>query len=371
MIIEKKELKKNLAPKINFYKPKELEQLAKLFKGKFKNIDLESFQIKLEFPLKPIEEVYQLLLEKNFEELYFLDITRILYELKLDINRNYDKKKIFISLQEFLSFVSEKSSLRIFIFKVSAKILKKPNHSFYLAVKNNIENKELKLIKLCSEKQFGEIYSYVHSKSLSRKLASFGVKYILKNEINEYPNFLIKNLVHHSTQLNSRLKKHYENNLLEEGINAEKLNQQIRAIIEHIKDKKNIIHNSFLEQILVEKLGEITDSNSKWYQLNIDDDLIRTYRKLKGVLEFARFVKIAEYLTESDEISFNGNKIKQLLMNRTLFWSHYDEVLSSVKIWVNNEDYKNAAKLKKQIETRLKRKTKKTKKGFKKSKTRF
>ena len=43
MIIEKKELKKNLAPKINFYKPKELEQLAKLFKGKFKNIDLEKF----------------------------------------------------------------------------------------------------------------------------------------------------------------------------------------------------------------------------------------------------------------------------------------------------------------------------------------
>ena len=179
------------------------------------------------YELYTLLQVYQLLLEKNFEKLYFLDITRILYELKLDINRNYDKKKIFISLQEFLSFVSEKSSLRIFIFKVSAKILKKPNHSFYLAVKNNIENKELKLIKLCSEKQFGEIYSYVHSKSLSQKLASFGVKYILKNEINEYPNFLIKNLVHHSTQLNSRLKKHYENNLLEEGINAEKLNQQI------------------------------------------------------------------------------------------------------------------------------------------------
>jgi len=339
-MITKKELKKNLTPKINFHKPKELEQLAKLFKGKFKNIDLESFQIKLEFPLKPIEEVYQLLLEKNFDKLYFLDITRVLYDLKLDINRNYDKKKIFISLQEFLSFVSEKSSLRIFIFKVSAKILKKPNHSLNEAVKNNIENEELKLIKLCSEKQFSEIYSYVHSKSLSRKLASFGVKYILKNEINEYPNFLIKNLVHHSTQLNSRLKKHYENNLLEEGINSKKLNQQIRAIIEHIEDKKNIIHNSFLEQILVEKLGEITDSNSNWYQLNIDDGLIRTYKKLKGVLEFARFVKIAEYLTESDEIFFDENKIKQLLMNRTLFWSHYDEVLSSVKIWVNDEDYK-------------------------------
>ena len=237
-MINKKELQKKLTPEINFHKPDKLEGLAKLLNGKFKKTDLKNIQSNLEFPLKPMETVYELFIAKDFEKLYFLDITRVLYDLKLDKELFYDKKERFILIQEFFNFLSNKSSLKIFIFKIIAEILKNPNHSFNSIVKNNIKNNEFKLIKLCIEKQFSEIYSNIHSKSLSKKLENFGIKHILQDEINEYPNYLINNLINQENQFNSRLEKHYKNNLLEEDINSKELNNKLERLFRILKTRK-------------------------------------------------------------------------------------------------------------------------------------
>jgi hypothetical protein len=71
--------------------------------------------------------------------------------------------------------------------------------------------------------------------------------------------------------------------------------------------------------------------------------MIVSYKRLKGVFEFQRFVDIAEYLTSNKNIHFSSDENssdEKRLKNRSTFWSNYDERFSSVKMWVSEEDFR-------------------------------
>jgi hypothetical protein len=322
---------------IPYITPAQLEKLSKEFKSSDKFPDIKS---SFEFPPKSIELVIKLLYKKEFNKLNFFDILRLLNKLEQDSLKKIDNKFLFVELLQELFNNSEKYVQNLIIKIITLILNDNKKHSFREALLKNMISKEFLFIKLCIKKDFVAIQQAIKNQNLQTVLKYFGVNKVLFDLPLEYQNYLLKQLS--KIYLSEDIIECYYNNLLNED-NLENLYHQLDVIISLIEEKQNIENNSFLDLIINKKLGNIEDSNSKWYKLAIPADLQERYKRLKGVFEFQRFVDIAEYLTSNKNIHFSSDKNssdEKRLKNRSTFWSNYDERFSSVKMWVSEEDFR-------------------------------
>ncbi len=321
---------------IPYIEPSKLKELAKGFKESDKFPDITS---SFEFPPKSIDLVIEILFEKKYDKLNFFDIARLVSQFEQDkISDKVMNKNLFtISLQELFNF--SQKYIQNLIIKITARILlNNKEHSFYKDLFNNMNSKEFVLIKFCINKDFLNIEKLIKNQSIKKVLKYFGIYRIFNNIQNEYSNYILK------TISNREIKKDnfdcYDNNLLYDD-DLDNLYLQLNKIITIIENKSK--NSDLLDVLIKNKLGNIEDATSNWDQLVIPPDLKERYRRLKGLFEFQRFVNIAKYLTSNPNIHFSSDENssdEKRLNNRSAFWSNYDEKFSSVKMWVNEEDYK-------------------------------
>ena len=327
---------KIIAPtvKIPLLYPKNLEELSKKYNSKRKFND---FKVKFEFPPKTMDEVFKLFFNNNFEKLIFFDIVRLLTYIEQDKDVK-DKSLFIISLQKL--YQTTQNHIKVIILTFIARILINGKNSYVNVINKNLEIIEFKFLKICIDKQYEKISDIINKQSLKKVLKHFGLDKVLSDIPQEYSLYLIDSLKSKTLKIDND-KLHYKNNLLEYK-SLENFYIQIEKIIDYIESKENTDNNHFLEQFISYKLGSIEDLNSNWYKLTVPEYIIERYKRLKGFFEFYRFVNIANYLTNNENIYFdfdtNYSDSKRLL-NRAIFWSNYDEKFSSVKIWVNEEDY--------------------------------
>lgn len=317
-------------------KPKKLEKIAQNYKNtsKFPNI-----KTSFEYPPKPMDRVMKLFIKEEFEKLNFFDIVRLLMQFERDIELENIDKTLFIKKLDKLYNQSEKS-IKNSILKIVTKIsLTTSKHSFKYQLLQGLTSHEFLIIKFCIRKEYSAVQREIKNKSLKNILKQNGVYTLISESSNEYAHFLLEQ-VNHIALTNTNIVL-YSNNLFFES-NLKYLYQQIEEIINIIEKNINIQNSTHLDTLLINKLGNINESNSKWHSLQIPLDLQSKYKKLKGIFEFQRFIEIVEYLTTHPNIHFSSDENsddKKRLKNRSTFWSNYDERFSSVKIWVSEKDY--------------------------------
>lgn len=338
---EIKNLKMVVNVSIPFINPINLESLAKDFKNSSKFPDMQS---SFEFPPKPIKTVIKLLFNKEYKKLNFFDIARLLTQLENDKLGNFVSDKLLFStcLQEL--FNDSEKYIQNLILKITTKIFISTNENrFRKELKSSLNSKEFMLIGYCTDKKFNLIHNTIVGQSLKKVLKFYGVSKILSSSSIEYSTFLLEQVK--KVDLNDKIINAYKNNLLLED-DLDILYQQTDTLINIIGDRNNPKNDTFIEEILLFKLGNIEDKNSNWYKLSIPVNLQEKYKRLKGLFEFQRFVDIAIYLSKHTDLK-NSNLSKNgktsdatRILSRSDFWSNYDERFSSVKMWVSEEDYR-------------------------------
>ena len=312
--------------------PKQLETLAKNFKNRDRfSFDKSTFI----FPPKDIFLVIELFLSAEFDKINFFDILTLSLHLKKDNLEIQDKREFIIIFEKFFS-QSPKYIQNLILNTVGSIYISQ--NSFKDVFRKNLKSKEFLFIKLCVDEDYSSIQRVIKNKSIKKFLQSFTLNHIFSNLVLGYSNFLLNEI------FNGKLDKYnvdkYKNNLLLED-DLKSLYNQVDRLITFIEEKR------YTEEIykVLSKLGNIEDINSKWNSLKIDASLQDRYKRLKGLFEFQRFVKISNYLiTHTDLSTSNLSKSGKTsdanrIENRSTFWSNYDERFSSVKMWVSESDY--------------------------------
>jgi len=316
---------------IPFFYPNRLKEMAKNLKNsdKFPNIN-SSF----EYPPKSMEKVFELLQKNEFDKINFFDIARFLSRLQKN-----ELPFIFeVSLLEELYQAKEKY-IQFLILKTIAKILLDKDNKLRKSILNNSKQNEFRFVGICVKKEFEKVTNAIKENSLKRVFQFYGIEKILKNILFEYSNYLVKKF--QKEEYPKEKFELYQNNLLLED-DLILLYKQLEKLINLIQTKHK---NSFyFEKLIGEKLGDINDKNSNWYNFSIPENLIDEYKRLKGFFEFQTFVRVAEYLSENSDLKYSnvsstGTSDANRLLNRSLFWSNYDEVFTSVTMWIGKEDY--------------------------------
>ncbi len=338
-----KRLKKIVNVDIPYIEPRHLHKLASNYMDSDKFPDIQS---SFEFPPKPMDTVLKLLLAKKYDKLNFFDIARLLKLIELDSQQiNISDKNQFSKLLQELFSHSEKY-IQNLILKIMTKVfITDREHSLKDALLLNLISNEFSFVKLCISKNYSFIEKSIKNQSLKKVLKYYTIDKFFTDLKIEYSNYLLKAL--DTVYLNSENASKYTNNLLLED-DLDHLYSQVDKLILFIEKKNNIKNNTYIDKLLLEKLGSIEDENAKWNSLDIPADLKERYKRLKGVFEFQRFVDIAKFLADYPEVNLRSKNISAngktndatRLLNRSVFWSNYDERFSSVKMWVSEEDYK-------------------------------
>ena len=323
--------------KISLYPPKKLEKLAKKYKA---NSLYPNLKNSFEFPPKTINEILEFLFKEDFKRLNFFDILRLFSEIKENkLEIKIKDRTLFTQLLQKL-FNNSEQYIKNLILKVIAIILKSgKSNNLRNQLSQNLISNEFKLVKNCIDNDFRAIKKDISNQSLKKVLKHFSLKTIFIDLDKDYSNYLIteiERIIITEENINT-----YKNNLLDNE-DIEHFYQQIKKLISLIERKVN---TKYLDNLLVDKLGDIEDNNSNWHILQVPLDLQNRYKRLKGIFEFQRFVDIAKYLSpylESSNPSYDGyTNDATRLMNRSLFWSNYDERFSSVQMWISQKDYKD------------------------------
>ncbi len=321
---------------IPYKPPKKLEALAKKLQGK------GVLKGDIVFPPISIEMILEIFLKREFEKLNFFDVMRLLNEVEKDTLRDkIEDKVLFVQLLQKL-FNQSPKYIQNFILKKVAIILKdKETHSLKNQLSKNMTSKEFSFIKLCVDKRYLLIQKEINNKSIKSILKNYGVNNIFLDLSLGYSNFLLNEIAQRKLD-KANINKYINNLLLEDDL--KNLYSQVDRLITFIEKK------IYIEEIyeILSKLGNIEDTNrnSKWHTLKIDGALQDRYKKLKGLFEFQRFVKISNYLVEYTDLSTSNlshsgkTSDADRIENRSTFWSNYDERFSSVKMWVSESDYR-------------------------------
>lgn len=317
--------------KIPYITPKKLEALGNGLKSSDKFPDIKDF----EFPPKKISLVIELFLNSNFDKINFFDVMTLSMHLKKDDLEIEDKRVLTLNIEKF--FNQSQKYIQNLILNTVATIYLSTN-SFKDVFLKNLKSKEFLFLKLCVEKDYIAIQKIIKNQNIKNLLKFFGINNIFSNLVLGYSNFLLNEIANGKLD-KSNLDK-YKNNLLFED-DLKNLNNQVDRLITFIENK---IYPEKIDEIL-SKLGGI----NKWHTFNIDGALQDRYKKLKGLFEFQRFVKISNYLVKYGDLSTsnlsNSGKTSDAdrIVNRSIFWSNYDEKFSSVKMWVSESDYRKMA----------------------------
>jgi len=342
---EIKNLKTVVNVSIPFIKPNNLEKLAKNFQNTSNFPDMQS---SFEFPPKPIQTVIKLLSNKKYEALNFFDIARLLTQLKNDKLSDFtsgrlNKYTFANSIQELFNKYKTKKYIQNAILKVTTQILmSKKENTFKEALEYSLTSKEFIFIQYCIKKDFKSIQKQINNKNFSDELRKYGIHKILSNHIILYSDMLLMQL--YSINITDNTINCYKNNLLLENNLSDLYKKTDKLLI--LIAKNNSQNVNYLDDILVNKLGNIEDNDSNWHKLAIPLNLQEKYKRLKGLFEFQRFVDIAKYLSKYTNLK-NSNLSKSgktsdstRILSRSDFWSNYDERFSSVKMWVSEDDYR-------------------------------
>ena len=314
---------------IPYITPTKLEALGNGLKSSDKFSDIQS---SFEFPPKDISLVIEFFLNSNFDKINFFDVLTLSLHLKKDDLEIEDKRVLTLNIEKF--FNQSQKYIQNLILNTVATIYLSSN-SFKNVFLKNLKSKEFLFLKLCVEKDYIAIQKIIKNQNIKNLLKFFGINNIFSNLVLGYSNFLLNEIAQRKLD-KSNLDK-YKNNLLFED-DLKNLNNQVDRLITFIENK---IYPEKIDEIL-SKLGGI----NKWHTFNIDGALQDRYKRLKGLFEFQRFVKIVKYLTTNPNINFSEdayNTDKRRLKNRTTFWSNYDARFSSVKMWVSESDYREMA----------------------------
>lgn len=332
--------KKIVNTKINYIKPIKLEELSKNFKNSDKFPDIKS---SFEFPPKSIELVLQIFFDKQYKELNFFDIARLLQQFEQELLIfEIVNKSLFTELLQDL-FDDSKKYIQNIILKIVTKILiNRQEHTFYNELYKNMISKEFVLSKLCMKKDFYKIEKMICNKSLEQEIRDLNLHKIFYDITYKYGDFLITKLSNDT--INESNFEAYNNNILLDN-NLDFLYNQLDKILSYIEFNQNTKNNKYLDFIISNKLGNIDSQNSNWFNLCIPIKLINRYKKLKGLFEFQKFVDIAEYLSDNSDLK-HSNLSEDMktsdatrILNRSAFWSNYDEKFESVEMWISNDDY--------------------------------
>jgi len=333
-------LKTLVKTSIPFLPPKELNKLAKVYSADERLLEKETF----EWPPKTEEEITSLLLNGKYETLKFFDIARLLVFIENDKTLALiQRDKICSQLYDLYNH--KQKYIQNLILRTSAKVLLQGTiHGFFNSILKNISSlKELSFVHACVQKKYDLIYKMTKNQSFAHILKFYGLLKLFSDLPDEYAKYLLKKISQmYLTQEN--YQTFFKNLLITNDF--EQLYHQIDKILSMIEKKTKIENNTFLENLLLQKLGGIDDTNSKWITLDVPADLQERYKRLKGLFEFQRFVDIAKFLSEygdlrESNVSSDGktNDATRIL-NRSIFWSNYDERFSSVRMWVSENDFR-------------------------------
>jgi hypothetical protein len=121
--------KKIVNTKINYIKPIKLEELSKNFKNSDKFPDIKS---SFEFPPKSIELVLQIFFDKQYKELNFFDIARLLQQFEQELLIfEIVNKSLFTELLQDLFDDSKKYIQNIILNIVTKILINRQEHTFY------------------------------------------------------------------------------------------------------------------------------------------------------------------------------------------------------------------------------------------------
>lgn len=338
-----KRLKKIVNIEIPYINPKNLQKLASNYIASDKFPDIQS---SFEFPPKSMERVVELLFEKNYDQLNFFDIARLLKLLELDtLTIQLSDIDVFSILLQELFNVNEKYIQNLMLKIISKVFMNNKEHSLKESLLLNLNSKEFQFVKFCIHEKYDSIENVIKNQSLKKVLRYYSINKIFTELIVEYSNYLLKSL--NTISLNNENLIKFTNNLLLED-DLDNLYEQVDKLIAFIEKKKSPHNNNYIDMLLLDKLGNVEDENSKWSNLDIPADLQERYKRLKGVFEFQRFVDIAHYLADHSSVNLRGSNVSSngktsdatRILSRSDFWSNYDERFSSVKMWVSEEDFK-------------------------------
>jgi len=335
---ELKNLKKFVNVNIAFFKPKKLEQLAKKFKHSDSFPDLQS---SFEFPPKDMTLIIELLLHKEYTKLNFFDIARLLTQLDNDKLNKYisgiaEKYAFTESIQELFNKNKDKKYIQNIILKVVTKIfISKNENSFKEALESSLISEEFRFVGFCVNKDFKSVQKFIGNKDFQKELKKLNIYNILTDWDILYSDMLLMQL--YSITIREDTLDCYKNNLLLEN-NRIDLHIKIDKLVKLLEKKQNK-NEGYLDEILLDKLGDIENQDSNWYRQSVPNEIMERYKQLKGLFEFKRFEKIAEFLAEYSDLSDTNDDTR--ILNRSAFWSNYDEKFSSVRMWVSQKDYED------------------------------
>ncbi len=306
-----------------------------------KNNKFPNMKSSFEFPPKTINTIIDLFFKEAYASLNFFDIVRLLKELEKDSISEKVKEKEKFSKLLFGFYNTCEIYIKHGIIQAVTKVFTAKNsHSFEHHLRKNMSSSEFSFICQCIDEKFVSVKKTIKNKSLKKVLAHYGIGKVLSNTRMQYQKYLMKELM--KVSLDSSTTEHYKNNFLDDEY-LDLMYRNIENTIAIIENKYQLNNNKYLEEILLNALGDIENDNSKWHTLVVPPDLQERYRRLKGIFEFQRFVDIVTYLTKHPELHFSEDEHgsdKKRLINRSTFWSNYDERFSSVKMWLSEEDYR-------------------------------
>lgn len=341
-------LVKNIA--VDFCKPKQLEQLSLSIDDKAKSsfIDTTNF----EFPPKPISLVIALFLKEGVDSLNFFDYSRLLTTVKfgqLEINEEEEKHffERLASLHDDPHFKSKKLLLRL-----ATEMLIDISHKYHEQISDKFNSSNIELLKALINESFDKTHNLLEGYSLESILKELGVKDLLSYRINPFRAFLINKIKREG--INHDLYEGYLKDLFPSD-DFEVLYSHTQSIIEMLEEREQK-NDILINKLLIAKLGDVLDARSYWYEYQIPSALVDRYKKVKGLYEFKRFEKIAASLAQdpdlqNQDLKENGTNDAKRLLNRTLFWTNYEQRFQAVDMWLTNKEYQQLTESKQDLES--------------------
>lgn len=343
-------------PVPKYFEPKQLSALAGRFEGRSRAEDFKA----VEFPLKKIEEIFQVFGESGSEEIRLIDLCRLAMALVSNLETLLEgkrerhpelcdywlpKKKFSESL---LDGIKTKKIFWVYLQKLFLRheIVKAPHlqlmDNFFRVAKNDtaLPMPIAALLRIKKNKVEFITESAKNCLDLRKSPARYwdnlnliADEFVEKEYIQKIEDKVIDRIITSPKELDAGTIQKFLTLILDFNDRNSRLTFNLEKLI-FGAEKSEVLQEAAIAH--VEKNLKVPPN---WDLVpGISSLAIKSFEKLLGLVEFQYFELVAEII--HDQFLQKDQSEKNRLRNRTFFWMNYRDQISSIKIFLNTESAK-------------------------------